>query len=470
MARYSRIRVFEQILWETNCPVIVSKHALLKDNAENQLILQLKLQNITRMPLSGTDLQIDCLDDSGAVLETRQYSFSNLSIDSGQYFGDRDPIPVPDGTVRASVVVENVYILDKSYNLNFRLRPHGDILEEASKIQNPPLFKTLVEEHGGQALFIPVSRDTYWQCSCGQFNANAYCVNCGIQKDDLMNDFRTAQETPYVPEIDPVAPPEDDVTQAGFADDVESRVSVSMPDNSDVQALLYGADADTIKCPECGADIPDSSETCPECGYPIRRPKNKTYEKIVKAIAGIKVRLCSMAAGHKKEKTKEERPKEEKSKKTLKKIAAPVLVIVVLLAIIGTVLVLDPFHERYYQKTKWGDTFNALDEKYRSQDGYKSISGDFIKFADDDYLPIEELSSTTSLLFNEDRLSLVMIEIKYSPAGQSSDEAMKTISDSLTKKYGKPESENSWVTSKSQIVLYKSNNGADFGIILGPNE
>ena len=80
--RYSKLFSLLGTLYSPGAPVIISAGALSKDNQTGQVLIQLKLQNITPKSIKAVKVQLQTFDSAGRPLDPAiEYQYLDLNVD-----------------------------------------------------------------------------------------------------------------------------------------------------------------------------------------------------------------------------------------------------------------------------------------------------------------------------------------------------------------------------------------------------
>ena len=93
--RYTRLFSLSEQLYIENAPVIIAAGALLKDNKTDNVLVQLKFQNIEEKQIKALTVQIIPLDIKNKKIgEKIEYQYLDLNEERDVYFGADVPIMV----------------------------------------------------------------------------------------------------------------------------------------------------------------------------------------------------------------------------------------------------------------------------------------------------------------------------------------------------------------------------------------
>ena len=98
--RYSRIYTLPGNLYSDSAPILIVAGALLKDNQTGKMLAQLKLQNLDERIVTGITLNFVLFDAEGKQIgEPFAHQFSQISVESNSYFGQKEPVILPGNDV-----------------------------------------------------------------------------------------------------------------------------------------------------------------------------------------------------------------------------------------------------------------------------------------------------------------------------------------------------------------------------------
>lgn len=103
--RFTRLFSLPENLGLDGCPIVISAGVLLKDNVTRNILVQLKLRNLSPQEIKAVQVKINAYDITGAVLEgVNTFSYLDLSVPLDGDFGSQTPIWLPDATARSFTV------------------------------------------------------------------------------------------------------------------------------------------------------------------------------------------------------------------------------------------------------------------------------------------------------------------------------------------------------------------------------
>lgn len=185
--RFTRLFQLGNDLYLDGSPVIVRAGALLNDTVTGAVIAQIKYQNISEKKIVAAKVQLCAYDAMKAVLDERiEYSYHNLDVSSGAYWGGDKAIILPD---RASNSFEIITI---SVAFNDGTSWKSESVDTFSSIPTSPLLvdelhdMALVEQYcletTPKAKYVPIEYGSLWRCACGCINQGAACTGCNTDK------------------------------------------------------------------------------------------------------------------------------------------------------------------------------------------------------------------------------------------------------------------------------------------------
>lgn len=103
--RFTRLFSLPENLGLDGCPIVISAGVLLKDNATGNILVQLKLRNLSPQEIRAVQVKINAYDIVGTALEgVETFSYLDLSVPLDGDFGSQTPIWLPDATTRSFTV------------------------------------------------------------------------------------------------------------------------------------------------------------------------------------------------------------------------------------------------------------------------------------------------------------------------------------------------------------------------------
>lgn len=190
--RFERLFSLPGNLYSVGSPVIVVAGALLKDTQSGNVIVQLKFQSVTSIPIKALKVNIAAFDSTGEAIESvHEYQYLDLKVQSGVAFGAKKAIVMPNPVTRSfelcgiRVVLENGDIQDVYMPLS--ALPQSKTLQ--SVMGNEELVKQYRIAINENASYTPKEIKNIWRCSCGVWNGLKTCTYCGADKAVVFNCF-----------------------------------------------------------------------------------------------------------------------------------------------------------------------------------------------------------------------------------------------------------------------------------------
>lgn len=180
--------------WSKNSPLIIKRQEIVSLENTN-IYLEITMQNLYFETIKAIFMDILCFDYLKNPLEgVSDFKLIDLSIESNQLFSTNMDIPLPDiNTRKCQLIIKNiVFDNDEVWN-NKNYTPLEQITAPVRIQYKPELIRLMSDKLKGRAipynqyLFLPISADEYWFCSCGQFNTSndESCRNCHIGKNEI---------------------------------------------------------------------------------------------------------------------------------------------------------------------------------------------------------------------------------------------------------------------------------------------
>lgn len=89
---YTRLYSLPERLYTMGAPVVVAAGALLKDNRNGNIIVQLKIQNIYNKTIKAVTVKVASMDTVGRTLgEETEYRYLDLNVKRNEFFGQQVP-------------------------------------------------------------------------------------------------------------------------------------------------------------------------------------------------------------------------------------------------------------------------------------------------------------------------------------------------------------------------------------------
>ncbi|MBR3000739.1 MAG: tetratricopeptide repeat protein [Oscillospiraceae bacterium] len=178
-------------LYTNACPVIVETAVLQKDLSTKKILVQIKLKNIGKKWITSTKVLVHAYEPNGAELEgVSGFSFLDLNVRTGQDYGSRIPVYMPDPNTRSiSVEVTEIVFSDGSiwHSEKNIWEPIPVQTRISDYYEDPEMRKQVELEVGTDCKFIPLLTDELFLCSCGAVNLvpNDACYKCHRKVEDL---------------------------------------------------------------------------------------------------------------------------------------------------------------------------------------------------------------------------------------------------------------------------------------------
>ena len=187
---YTRLYSLPERLYTMGAPVVVAAGALLKDNRNGNIIVQLKIQNIYNKTITAVTVKVASMDTVGRTLgEETEYQYLDLNVKRNEFFGQQVPIVVPDEQTRSySVkVTEAVFDDNTVWTGNEIWEPleNPDPIEK--KIANGELVRQYRIKYGKNSKYLLKQEKDLWFCTCGAINheSELSCCSCHIDRKKL---------------------------------------------------------------------------------------------------------------------------------------------------------------------------------------------------------------------------------------------------------------------------------------------
>ncbi len=199
--RYEKLFNLDERLYIPTSPVIIEAGALLKDNANNSVLAQLKIKNITSKIIKALTVVVKSYDTVGEPIGVEvEHQYLDLSIGRDNLFGTKEPITLADNKTRSfSVNVTNVVFVDnttwENTNTDWTTIPQQEVitLDEIETASYHGFYKVADNK-------VVMDHEDLWLCTCGAVNHSdeEVCHHCGNKKEDLTTiDFEDFHNKAY---------------------------------------------------------------------------------------------------------------------------------------------------------------------------------------------------------------------------------------------------------------------------------
>ena len=177
MGRYQQLYKNDKKYYCTNSPVIIEASAIEKDTIDNAVIVHIKIRNIDLRRIVACKVTISSYEINGSnLIETIDYSYLDLAINRGEYFGSQTPIYVPNDTRKIDVAIKEIVFengeLWKANNAWKEVESQillKDIFNDLELVQEYQLVSNC------SGMYVPVKSQEVFLCSCGAINKVGDC-------------------------------------------------------------------------------------------------------------------------------------------------------------------------------------------------------------------------------------------------------------------------------------------------------
>ena len=190
--RYSRLYVLPGQLYTESAPLIIVAGALLRDNRKGTVLGQLKFKSISDKSIKALDVLVFPQDVTGKPLGTPvPYRYLDLDVQRDVEFGQKQPILLPDNTIRGfTVTVTQAVFSDGSIwqNDDKKWEPLPGAVFLKDLFRDIELLKEYRFKYGMDSTCAPEQWKDIWYCACGAVNHKneATCHKCKKSLELLM--------------------------------------------------------------------------------------------------------------------------------------------------------------------------------------------------------------------------------------------------------------------------------------------
>lgn len=196
--KYTIVQHEKRLFWLQNCPVLLHSYALTKNNADNSIFLQCKLENIADKSIKAMYIAVKCSDVSHQELaNVDNFPYLDINVRPYTLFGDKTPVALPNNTTRNVHIIPLKVIFsddttwentsERAYELaEYEQQPISSLGELADQYKRD-LHNICAdsEKHN----YLPANVNGFTICGCGKvvLNNTESCPQCGINFQDLLN-------------------------------------------------------------------------------------------------------------------------------------------------------------------------------------------------------------------------------------------------------------------------------------------
>ena len=197
--RFEKLFSLPPNLYSKGSPVIISAGSLLKDTETGKIVVQIKFHSVSFTPIKALKIDIAAYDVSGKEIEgVNDYQYLDLKINNGEEFGSNKAIVLPN-TVARSFSINNISVVfsnGSTVNMLFPLKALPESKTLVSELSNVELARQYQLKTNKNATYIPFVLDELWFCSCGSWNSNHICTNCGLNKEKAIENLDVSRLEP----------------------------------------------------------------------------------------------------------------------------------------------------------------------------------------------------------------------------------------------------------------------------------
>ena len=190
--RFEKLFSLPPNLYSKGSPVIISAGSLLKDTETGKIVVQIKFHSVSSMPIKALKIDVAAYDVSGKEIEgVNDYQYLDLKINNGEEFGSNKAIVLPN-TITRSFSIKNTSVVfsnGSTVNMLFPLNALPESKTLASEFHDIEMAKQYQLKTNKNAIYVPFALDELWFCSCGSWNSNYICTNCGLNKEKAISNL-----------------------------------------------------------------------------------------------------------------------------------------------------------------------------------------------------------------------------------------------------------------------------------------
>lgn len=193
MDRFEILKYLEFDVWHAEWPLELLKGAITRDNATDNLLLQLKMCNISDKEIKSAYFKIECFNDAGDLIDGNlKHVYQDINVEPYVDFGDGVAIELNDNTIRKiNVILEQVVFYDDKV-CKYE-RDEGIIIPKLVSIDtlDSKLLEELKKDYEEynfeyEVKYLPsIMEQKAWNCCCGRINKLdiSKCNKCNRNKN-----------------------------------------------------------------------------------------------------------------------------------------------------------------------------------------------------------------------------------------------------------------------------------------------
>ncbi|MGN0160341.1 MAG: hypothetical protein ACI4AQ_03015 [Lachnospiraceae bacterium] len=174
--------------WLKGCPVYLVRSQIILNTETSKKCIVNEMANIGEKEIKDVIIKIECLDETGAVVQTvDNCAYQEVKAAKQSVFGGNKLFGIADETVSVSIIIKGVrYVDGTTWSNDYLIK--GIKVDAPVKIdpQDPAyeMAASRCKERGVTPKFWPKEFPGGWRCTCGQLNdeENMSCSMCGSSK------------------------------------------------------------------------------------------------------------------------------------------------------------------------------------------------------------------------------------------------------------------------------------------------
>lgn len=190
--RYERLWASYDKYATEGTPTLIVAQALLKDTKNDNIVAQLKFQNIDSRYIQAVNIELKAFDSFGKELQgIPEYQYTDLHVKTGDFWGADRAIILPNNLTRTinvaikSIIFSDNTIWESNQSEWYKLKTQDNLF---SALKNEELVKQFRLEYGSWANYMYLEDDAVWHCICGTINPDKSnkCYGCKTSREKLI--------------------------------------------------------------------------------------------------------------------------------------------------------------------------------------------------------------------------------------------------------------------------------------------
>lgn len=208
--RLKKVFCIPKGLYVVGSPVIIEQSILYKDTVSGDIVFQGKYENVSSKRIKACKIKIDAFELDGQQIQgIEEYSYLDINVVPGTFFGVKTPIIMPNNNTRKiNVVVTRIVFEDDTnwtYDNKSSWQELSDRISLKAYFNDSEVVEQFYIENSSEMKFFPFNEMGIFRCSCGGNSLLEYnrclrcrntieCIEKSIDKEKLRDNYNTRVE------------------------------------------------------------------------------------------------------------------------------------------------------------------------------------------------------------------------------------------------------------------------------------